>query len=70
MREERSPKDIVLAVLEVVAMGAALLLLPISVIDLVFDVDLLSLFALVALIAVVATAVVTMVSIRRRWFRD
>ena len=53
------------AVLEVIAMGAALLLLPIRLIDLVFDADLLSVFVVAALIAVVVTAAATVISIRR-----
>jgi ABC-type transport system involved in cytochrome c biogenesis permease subunit len=66
MQEEGNLKDAILAVLEVIAMVAGLLLLPICLIDLVFDVDLLSVFVVVALIAVVATAVATVVSNRRR----
>ena len=66
MQEEGNPKDAILAVLEVIAMVAGLLLLPISLIDLVFDADLLSVFVVVALIAVVATAVATVISNRRR----
>ena len=65
MQEEGSPKDVIVAVLEVIAMGAALLLLPICLIDLVFDADLLSVFVVAALIAVVATAGATVISIRR-----
>jgi len=65
MQEEGNPKDVMVAVLEVIAMGAALLLLPICLIDLVFDADLLSVFVVAALIAVVVTAAATVISIRR-----
>ena len=66
MQEKGNPKDAILAVLEVIAMVAGLLLLPICLIDLVLGVDLLSVFVVMALIAVVATAVATVVSNRRR----
>jgi hypothetical protein len=62
MQEEGSRKETIVAVLELIAMGAALLLLPICLIDLAFDVDLLSVFVVAALIAAVATAGATVIS--------
>ena len=70
MHEERSLKTTLFVICEAVAIGAALLLLPVSLIDLFFGVSLLSLFAAIALVAVVATAVVTILVARRRWFGD